>query len=108
MRNREGRSSKLRIGLKYCGGCRSQYNRVAVVKKLMERLEKQVEFVSYAEHAVDGYLIVVGCATACVDREPFSDKPIWMISTPDEAERFFGEMMKEVEDKDALERTVQK
>ena len=68
---------------------------------------ERVLFVSHEEWDVDGYLIVVGCATACVDRDPFAGKRIWTISTPGDAERFIEEIKEQVEDKDALEGPVQ-
>ena len=106
MRNRERRTSKLRIGLKYCGGCRSQYNRVAVVAELKNRLKSLADFVSYEEPEIDGYLIVVGCSTACVDQTPFTGKPIWVIGAPEEAEPVLKSIIIKLEVRDALERTL--
>lgn len=77
------------------------------VVELRERLGDRVEFVSHESDDTDGLLIVTGCATACVDREPFAGKRIWMISAPGDAARFIEEIKEQVEDKDALEGPVQ-
>ena len=97
----------MRIGLKYCGGCRAEYNRVKLVQEIAARLGERVLFVSHEERDVDGYLIVAGCATACVDRAPFADKRIWTITAPRDAEQFIAEIKERVEDRDALEGPVQ-
>ncbi len=70
MRNRR-REIEVRIGLKYCGGCSPKYDRTQIVDDLKNEFSHRVRFVSYEDPDVDCILIVAGCPTACVDREPF-------------------------------------
>ncbi|MHB8092842.1 MAG: hypothetical protein ACYDH8_14780 [Syntrophales bacterium] len=62
MRDRQG---AIRVGLKYCGGCRAQYDRVALVDALRKRLSETVEFVAADSEEAEEILIVCGCPTAC-------------------------------------------
>ena len=54
MRDRQG---KIKVGLKYCGGCRAQYDRVGLVTTLRERLADDVEFV--AADSEDAEMILI-------------------------------------------------
>jgi len=55
----------LKVGLKYCGGCRAQYDRERLVEYIRERLGGTVQFVSYENSEAQAFLIVTGCLTAC-------------------------------------------
>jgi hypothetical protein len=57
-------SGKLRIGVKYCGGCNPQYDRVELVETIRASLQGNAEFVSPESRRVDLILAVQGCATA--------------------------------------------
>lgn len=92
MRDREGRSSQLRVGLKYCGGCRAQYDRVKTVEEIKKRLGDTIEFVSPDTPDADMILVVTGCKTACVDIEPFGNLPIHFVRSKEEADTFIEEM----------------
>ncbi len=94
MRDREGRSSQLKIGLKYCGGCRAQYDRVKAVEEIKQRLGDAIEFVSPDGEDVDMVLVVTGCATACVDIEPFCNRTIRFVKSKEEADTFIDEVKK--------------
>lgn len=60
--------AKLTVGVRYCGGCNSRYDRVAVVKKLQSLLPN-VRFVNAASHErYDAAIVVSGCETACAER----------------------------------------
>ena len=50
----------LKVGIKYCGGCNPYYDRVALVKRIENRLQGKVEFVSAANDEVDLVLAVEG------------------------------------------------
>lgn len=41
-----GQQSRLKVAIKYCGGCNPDFDRVALVKRIEERLIGKVEFVS--------------------------------------------------------------
>jgi len=96
-------SKKHRIGLKYCGGCTPRYDRVQAVASIKRRLEDRVEFVSYEDRDVEGILVVTGCPTACVDLTPFGGRPVWVVTGPQDAERFVA-IMRDVEDGNEPER----
>lgn len=72
MRNQR-RELKVRIGLKYCGGCSPKYDRIETVDDIKKKFSDRVTFVSYEDPDVDCILIIAGCPTACVDRDPFRD-----------------------------------
>ena len=77
-----------KIGLKYCGGCKAEYDRVASVAAITERLAGKIEFVAPNNRQLYGTLIVAGCATACVNTKPFAGRPFWIITSPREADLF--------------------
>jgi hypothetical protein len=71
----------IRIGVKYCGGCNPDYDRVASVLDLAEELKDVVEFVSVSNDTVDFFLVVQGCRTACADLGPLKGKPFVIVNT---------------------------
>ena len=77
-----------KIGLKYCGGCKSEYDRIQTAASIAQRLAGKIEFVPHDDRQAQATLIVAGCATACVDTKPFAGRPIWTITSPRDAERF--------------------
>lgn len=87
----------MKIGIKYCGGCNPTYDRVAAVKEMEERLRGKAELVSWHDESADGVVIVAGCATSCVDDEPFAGRPLWRINRPEDMES----VLKELEEKAA-------
>lgn len=57
------------VGIKYCGGCNSGYDRVRFVKHLKERLP-EIDFCSIEKHKRVDYMIVVcGCPKVCANTE---------------------------------------
>jgi len=92
---------KHRIGLKYCGGCNPRYDRVQAAGYLRERLKDRVELVSYEDPDIEGILVVAGCPTACVDLTPFKGRPVWVVTSPQEAERF-EQKMRSMKDRKGL------
>ena len=87
-------SAPLRIGLKYCGGCKPAYDRVALVDEIKERLGGRAEFVPADSADVSLILAVQGCPTACADLSAFRDRPIWSITRPEQAEAFIEHIQK--------------
>ena len=69
-----------RIGLKYCGGCNPDYDRVALVKALAARLAGRVCIVPFSDPSARDILIVAGCRSACVDLAPFAGRRVHLIS----------------------------
>ena len=87
---------KLKIGLKYCGGCNPAYDRVALVKKIERGLKKEVEFVSPESEGVDLVLAVQGCSTACADLSAFKGMEIRTITSGEDTENFVKELHERV------------
>jgi hypothetical protein len=76
------------VGLKYCGGCKPNYDRVALVEDLRRRLEHQVIWVPADDPAAELILAVQGCLTACADLEPCQAKPIFAVTGTEAVEDF--------------------
>ena len=76
------------VGLKYCGGCKPDYDRVALVETLRRRLGDRVIWVRADDPAAEMILAVHGCLTACADLEPYQAKPIFAITGQETAEAF--------------------
>jgi hypothetical protein len=89
VRDRDG---KIKVGLKYCGGCRAGYDRVALVDSIRERLAQEVEFVAADSEEAQMVLIVTGCSTACAKLDNASGVPIRYITSTEEAEQWVAEI----------------
>ncbi len=98
-------SEKVRIGLKYCGGCNPRYDRVQAVGYLRERLQGTVELVSYEDPDIAGVLVVAGCPTACVDPEPFKERSVWVVTRRQGIDDFVKTIIPRGK-KNALERII--
>lgn len=86
------RDAKMIVGIKYCGGCNPEYDRVALVEQIRCVLKGKVEFVSTQSEGVELILAVQGCATACADLTPFKGIQIKIITKTEDAERFIQEV----------------
>ncbi|HPA74864.1 MAG TPA: hypothetical protein PLB09_09365 [Deltaproteobacteria bacterium] len=89
MRDRQG---KIKVGLKYCGGCRAQYDRVGLVTTLRERLADDVEFVAADSEDAEMILIVSGCSSACTRLDAAHDCPTRYVTSPEDAQRWVDEL----------------
>lgn len=85
-------NAKMIVGIKYCGGCNPEYDRVALVEQIRCVLKGKVEFVSAQSEGVELILAVQGCATACADLTPFKGLQIKIITKTEDAERFIQEV----------------
>lgn len=57
------------IGVKFCGGCNTQINRLAVIKELRGILPECYQLVTNSQQdAWEFALLICGCPTACADR----------------------------------------
>jgi hypothetical protein len=88
------RNVRIKIGLKYCGGCNPEYDRVAVVRHIEERLQGTVEFVEPEpeNETIELILAVEGCGTACADLSAFQGMAIRTITSIEDAEQFIREI----------------
>jgi hypothetical protein len=86
------RDEKIKIGLKYCGGCNPEYDRVALVRHIEERLQGKVEFVEPENEGTELVLAVEGCSIACADLSAFKGMKIRIITGIEDGERFIREI----------------
>jgi len=87
----------VKVGLKYCGGCNPEYDRVALVRYIEESLHGKVAFIKPESEGVRLILAVEGCSTACADLSTFQGKEIRVITTIEGGKRFIQEIRAQVE-----------
>ena len=64
----------MKIGVKYCGGCNSSYDRTAAVDTIRARMSGH-ELVPYTEDgAFDAVLVVCGCSSRCAKTADHDNK----------------------------------
>ena len=80
----------MKVAIKYCGGCNPDYDRVALVEGIKERLNAKVEFVSAEDENIDLVLAVEGCKTACADLSAFKGTNIRFITKIEDAEELLS------------------
>jgi hypothetical protein len=83
---------QLKIRVKYCGGCNPRYDRVALVKRIEERLGGKASLVGAEGNGIALVLAVVGCSIACADLTPFAGLEIRVITSPEDAELFIRDI----------------
>lgn len=65
---------KLKIGVKYCGGCQSKFNRSEVLHRIKENYEfLNFEYVKENE-AYDFIMVISGCPIKCANIEKYKVK----------------------------------
>lgn len=69
-----------KIGIKYCGGCNPNYNRVAAMERIRSCLGPEVEFVRYDCKDAICILIIKGCDTECIDLNGYGQTHLIMLS----------------------------
>ncbi len=74
------KNSRIKIGVKYCGGCNPIYDRVASVEFLEEALTDEAQLVSYQDGDADYIIVVTGCGTACVNVDHFEEQNYYLLS----------------------------
>jgi len=90
-------SETVRVGLKYCGGCNPEYDRVALARHIEEKLQGKIAFVTPESEGVGLILAVEGCGTACADLSAFQGMEIRVITTIEAGKRFIQEIRAQVE-----------
>ncbi len=83
----------IHVGLKYCGGCTPDYDRVDFVDRLKEKTQGHVRLVHYEDPRAVHTLVVTGCETACVDMEPFKDKTVHLVFREEDLEPMAKELL---------------
>ncbi len=72
----------MKIGIKYCGGCNSRYDRTKEVAKLTARFPEHTFTYCTDKEFVDMCLLVCGCMTACAGREGVHARQFVQLCTP--------------------------
>ncbi|MBW1847897.1 MAG: hypothetical protein JRI53_05190 [Deltaproteobacteria bacterium] len=87
-------NDKLKIGLKYCGGCNPTYDRGLMAEKITRELDGKANFVTIIEDDVDMVLSIQGCDVSCADLKPLKDFNVRIVNSIDDAEAFINEIQK--------------
>ena len=77
----EPQRRKIRIAIKYCGGCNPEFDRVAAVADMLNRLADVVEVVPLDDGRIDMVVAVEGCPTACADLADLDGKRVVVLSS---------------------------
>ena len=85
---------KIKIVIKYCGGCNPEFDRVKAMAGMLERLAKTVEVVPLDDERADMLVAVEGCPTACADLSGFKGKRVVVLSSQEAFEGFALELEK--------------
>jgi hypothetical protein len=56
---------RIRIGVKYCGGCNPTYERVEMIQRVRSQLENRFHFIRHDQRDLDGLVLMNGCPRAC-------------------------------------------
>ena len=83
-----------RVGVKYCGGCNPEYDRVALVEWIEKALQGKVTFLPPENDDVDIILAVNGCRTACADLKSFGGIETRTVTSNEEWGKFIREFNK--------------
>jgi hypothetical protein len=79
---------KLRVGIKYCGGCNPEYDRIGIVDHIKQSLQDKIKIVRSESEDVDLILSVNGCSTACADLKSFEGLKIHTITSMEDSDKF--------------------
>jgi hypothetical protein len=82
----------LKIGIKYCGGCNPEYDRVGLVRHIKEKLKGSGVSFSYESREADLVVAVQGCETACADLSGLDPQKIRIITDPEQAQKLVQEI----------------
>ena len=85
---------KIKIVIKYCGGCNPDYDRVEAVAGMLARLADVAEVVPLDDARADMLVAVEGCPTACADLSGFKGKKVIVLSSQEAFEGFTLELEK--------------
>ena len=58
-----------KIGIKYCGGCNPNYERVEFIQRVQVLVEDRVLLLGYEERDLYALVFVNGCPRACADHD---------------------------------------
>lgn len=56
---------RMRIGVKYCGGCNPNYERVEMIQRVRSQFENRFHFIRHDQKDLDVLVLMNGCSRAC-------------------------------------------
>jgi hypothetical protein len=89
---------KLRIVVKYCGGCNPGYDRVAAVSRIQNSFKKKADFSLFEsefesnDENPDFVIVLYGCETSCTDLTYFKGVNILSISSEKEVDNIIDHL----------------
>ena len=83
---------KIRIAIKYCGGCNLEFDRGEAVAGMLARLADIVEVVPLDDERADMLVAVEGCPTACADLSGFKGKRVVVLTSREAVAGFVPEV----------------
>jgi len=90
---------KLKIGLKYCGGCNPTYDRGLMAEKIRRELDDVANFITIIDKNVDMVLSIQGCDVSCADLKALEGLDVRIVNSIRDAEMFIEEIQKTVTNK---------
>jgi hypothetical protein len=57
--------TRVRIGVKYCGGCNPRYERVEMIERVRSSTGDRLSLIRHDQENLDGLITVNGCPRAC-------------------------------------------
>ena len=66
------------IGIKYCGGCNSEFDRVKALKRYSEKFDINYEYANLNSY-YDTLLVICGCYSMCADMDGYMYNKLIMI-----------------------------
>jgi hypothetical protein len=86
---------KVKVGIKFCGGCNPTIDRVNLIKKIREKLEPGTYAFEYLDfHDCEVVLVINGCSVGCAE-VPKSKKTIIVYGSEMEGKQYPEEMLPE-------------
>lgn len=79
------------IGIKYCGGCNSGFDRVNALKRYSEEFDIKYEY-AHLNSYYDTLLVICGCDSMCADMDGYMYNNVIMIDN----EKQLAEILKKL------------
>ena len=83
---------KIRIAVKYCGGCNPEFDRVGAVADMLAGLSDIVAVVPLDDERADMLVAVEGCPTACAGLGDFKGKRVVVLTSREAVAGFVPEV----------------
>ncbi|MBW1890190.1 MAG: hypothetical protein JRI93_06650 [Deltaproteobacteria bacterium] len=87
-----GDPKKIRIAIKYCGGCNPDFDRGDAVARMLERLSGTVAVVQLIDDSADMLVAIEGCPTACADLSGYKGDKVVILSSREDVEAFYSDV----------------